>query len=338
MDSVTQIALGAAIGELVLGRKVGWRAAVAGGVLGTLPDLDVFIPLGDPVSDFTYHRSATHSVFVLALAAPVLAEAAVRLQKGMEGLRARWYVMAWLVLLTHPVLDCFTTYGTQILWPFDKTPIGWSTIFIIDPAYTLPLVIGVAAALALRRSPRLGHRLNVAGLILSTCYLGATVAAKARADDAAARAIAASDMNGAVAMTIPGPFTSMFWRIVAVDGTHYHNAYYSVWDDPSSTPVFTRHARETELLSGLSEDWATQRLRWFSRGFYRLKLRGSSVLLSDLRMGFEPHYVFTFRVGERANGRTKPLPETELMAVTRDVSGLPWVWQRIWSRDVPRKP
>ena len=338
MDSVTQIALGASIGELVLGRRIGWRAAVAGGVLGTMPDLDVFVSLGDPVSDFTYHRSATHSLFVLALAAPLIAEAAIRLQEGMQEHRARWYVMAWLVLLTHPLLDSFTTYGTQIFWPFDLTPVGWSSIFIIDPVYTVPLIIGLAAALALRRSPQLGHRLNVAGLVFSTFYLGVTLVAKARADEAAARAVAASDLAEVKVMTIAGPFTSMFWRIIAVDDTHYHNAYYSVWDDASTPPVFTSHPRGLHLLTGLEDDWATRRLQWFSKGIFRVQERGSSVIVSDLRMGFEPDYVFTFKVGERTEDRSAPVPTPERMTPKRDMSGLGWVWQRIWSQDVPPKP
>ena len=51
MDSVTQITLGAAVGEAVLGRKIGGRAMLWGAIAGTLPDLDVFVPLGDVVKD-----------------------------------------------------------------------------------------------------------------------------------------------------------------------------------------------------------------------------------------------------------------------------------------------
>ena len=49
MDSLTQIALGAAVGTAVLGRKVGARAALWGAAVATLPDLDVLFPYGDPV-------------------------------------------------------------------------------------------------------------------------------------------------------------------------------------------------------------------------------------------------------------------------------------------------
>ena len=72
MDSLTQMVLGAAVGEAVLGRRVGHKATLWGGVVATLPDLDVFIPLGDAVKDFTYHRAASHSLFILALLTPLV--------------------------------------------------------------------------------------------------------------------------------------------------------------------------------------------------------------------------------------------------------------------------
>ena len=43
MDSITQIVLGAACGEAVLGKKIGNRALLFGAIGGTIPDLDVFV-------------------------------------------------------------------------------------------------------------------------------------------------------------------------------------------------------------------------------------------------------------------------------------------------------
>lgn len=338
MDSVTQIALGAAIGELVLGRKVGWRAALAGGICGTLPDLDVFVPLGDPVSDFTYHRGISHSLFALTLATPVVAEAVIRIQKGARDQWRQWYTLVFLVLVTHPILDCFTVYGTQILWPFDTTPVGWATIFIIDPAYTLPLLIGAICALTMRRSSPTGRRINMLGLVLSSAYLAWTVSAKLEAQEAARTAAARAGLDQTQVIAMAGPFTSLFWRIVAVDGSHYHNAYYSILDPENAPLTFTSHARNMDLLEGLEDDWATRRLQWFTKGFYTLQRRGEAVVLSDLRMGFEPNYVFTFKLGTLGNPHTTPLDKPEHVSVTQDLSGLPWVWRRIWSQNVPARP
>lgn len=71
MDTVTQIALGAAVGEAVLGRQAGRKAMLWGGVCGLFPDLDILVPLGDAVRTFTYHRGPSHSLFVLAALTPI---------------------------------------------------------------------------------------------------------------------------------------------------------------------------------------------------------------------------------------------------------------------------
>ena len=168
MDSITQIALGAAVGEAVLGRKIGNKAMLWGAIAGTLPDLDVFVPLGDVVRDFTYHRSASHSLFMLALATPLLVWLINRIHPGLVEHRNRWLLLVYLAFATHVLLDSFTAYGTQIFWPVSNIPVAWSTIFIIDPLYTLPLLVGVIAALVMTRAIDRGHLVNRAGLILSS--------------------------------------------------------------------------------------------------------------------------------------------------------------------------
>src|SRR3546814_16819747 len=65
MDSLTQAVLGAGIQGAMLGRYHGRKALAAGALLATLPDLDVLIDYGDPVSGMINHRGFSHSVFIL---------------------------------------------------------------------------------------------------------------------------------------------------------------------------------------------------------------------------------------------------------------------------------
>jgi len=167
MDSLTQAILGAAVGEATLGRRLGNKALLWGAVLGTLPDLDVLYPFADPVSAFTWHRGPSHSIFVLAALTPLLVWLILKLHPQTANYRRRWYLLVLLVFGTHVLLDCFTVYGTQALWPLPLPPVGWATIFIIDPLYTLPLAVGVLAAAMLRRHPDRAWRWNLAGLALS---------------------------------------------------------------------------------------------------------------------------------------------------------------------------
>ena len=257
MDIVTQIALGAAVGEATLGRKVGWRAPVWGGLCGLLPDLDVLWPFADPISAFTWHRGYTHALAVLVLAAPVVAWAAVRIHPAARPFRRGWLLLAFLALVTHPLLDCFTVYGTQIFLPFSDLPVGWSTIFIIDPAFSVPVIFGVLAALILSRERGLGHRLNHAGLALGVAWLALTLVVKAHVDRVAGDSLPAGVTRY---LTTPSPFNAVLWRVVAMtaDG-RYLEGYYSLLDSEPRVSFVSRLDGH-ERLEPLRNEAAVARL------------------------------------------------------------------------------
>ncbi|MCP4472459.1 MAG: metal-dependent hydrolase [Gammaproteobacteria bacterium] len=336
MDSVTQIALGAAVGESVLGRRIGNRAMLWGAIAGTLPDLDVFVPLGDAVRDFTYHRSASHSLLVLLLATPLLVWLINRVHPSLRGYGARWAVMIYLVFATHVLLDSFTVYGTQIFWPIVTTPVAWATIFIIDPLYTLPLLIGVIAALLMTRTSDRGHLFNRYGLIASTIYLSWTVAAKLMVNHRFESEIEAQDIRYDKILTLPAPFNSLLWRAVIMDAGGYYEAYYSLLDGNGKIR-FSHYPSDESLLAGIEDSWPVQRLQWFSRGIYSVSLRQQDIVISDLRMGVEPHYAFNFKVAELENPHARAVAP-ELLPSIRDFSGLPVLWRRIWDDSVALDP
>ncbi len=329
MDTLTQIALGAAVGEAVMGRQIGRKALLWGGIAGTIPDLDVFVPLGNAVMDYTYHRAASHSLFVLALLTPLLVWLVNRIHPQHRDLAKRWAFMIYAVFVTHVLLDSFTTYGTQIFWPIDNTPVALSTIFIIDPLYTLPLLAGIIAALVSRN---LGRTWNSAGLILSTLYLGWTAGAKLHVDSRVADALQQQQIEHRAVFTTPAPFNSLLWRTVVMDGTGYYEGYYSLLDEDNNI-AFRHYPSDESLLAGLEEDWNTQRLQWFSKGFYSVRNVGNEVVISDLRMGYEPDYVFSFAVAELDNPHAVAIEPVHLTP-KRDWSLLEKIWARIWDSGV----
>lgn len=293
MDSVTQMVLGAAVGQAVAGRQVGRRAAVLGAVCGTLPDLDVLIPLADPVARFTYHRSWSHSVFVLTLVAPLVAWLASKASSAFAAAPRATLMAAWLALITHPLLDCFTVYGTQIWLPFSDYPVSGSTIFIIDPLYSLPLAVALLLAL-LQPDRRLARRSAIAGIAISSAYLATSVGLKYVADRRAAAAIAATDIDVRAVLSTPAPFNILLWRFVVMRDGGYCEGYFSLLDPPG-TPDFECYTSQPELADRLRGDWAYERLAWFTHGFFRLaESDDRRVIVTDLRMGVEGYYVFSF--------------------------------------------
>jgi inner membrane protein len=209
MDSLSQLVLGASIGVAVMGRRTAvWKAALWGGICGTLPDLDVFISYGDAVRDMTYHRTESHAFFYLTLAAPLIALLASKLH-GEMALFKRWCVALWLALVTHPMLDATTIYGTQLLLPFTDYPYGTGSMFIVDPLYTLPLLIGVIVALS--RKAFVGLPWNTAGLVISTVYLGWSMVAQAHVRGVVQEALAGQGVAAQSILVTPAPLSTILW-------------------------------------------------------------------------------------------------------------------------------
>ncbi|MEO0617687.1 MAG: metal-dependent hydrolase [Pseudomonadota bacterium] len=338
MDSLTQAALGATIGELVLGRRIAGKAALYGAVVATIPDLDVFVPMGGPVADFVYHRSWSHSLLVLTAISPLVAEGIRRWRGDPESWRIRWLTLVFLALFTHPLLDAFTIYGTQLLWPLSDYPFGIGSVFIIDPAFTLPLLIGLLLAMTLlRHSP---HRTRAAaiGLAVGCTYLGWTVFAQHRAAAIVATADNHPYGGAGLSLTIPSPFNSLLWRsiIMAPNGRSYAIGYDSFLDG-RRTPTFETYRTRADLLEALAGHWPADRLRAFTKGFNGVSEVSGRVSLRDLRMGVEGRYVFAFEIARMANGAPVPLPAMRIPP-TRDLSGLGRVFERILDPNVKLAP
>ncbi len=226
MDSLSQIALGAAVGVAVMGRRTAvWKAAAWGAVAGTLPDLDVLIDHGDPIRNMVLHRAETHAPFWLTLFALPFG-ALVAWLSGQRRLWRRWVLAMWAVLVTHPLLDGMTVYGTQLGLPFSNHPYGVGSVFIIDPLYTLPLLVGTAWALRSGGGGRggvgagggRGLLANAAGLLLSTAYLGWSMWAQQQATAVARSALAAQGIVAERLLVTPAPLNTLLWRVVAVQG------------------------------------------------------------------------------------------------------------------------
>ena len=326
MDSLSQLALGAAVSVAVMGRRTAvWKAALWGAVAGTLPDLDVLIDQGNAILNMVLHRGESHALFWLTLFSLPFAALVARLQ-GEWGLFRRWWLAIWLVLMTHPLLDAMTVYGTQLALPFSNYPFGVGSMFIIDPLYTLPLLVGLIWVLA-TRGGRKGLMVNGIGLLLSTAYLAWSFAAQQQVTQVARAALVQQGIVVEHLLVTPTPFNTVLWRVVAMAGDEYHEGFYSLLDAQPKI-AFDRFPRGNALAAELHSIDGAQRLMAFTKGFYKLEQRGSRLLISDLRMGQEPNYSFTFAVAER-HSPTVALAKPEQLAVTLDIPrSLDWLWRR----------
>ncbi len=331
MDSLSQLALGSALGVAVMGRRTRvWKAALWGGIAGTIPDLDALIDHGDPLRNMTFHRAESHSLLYLTLLAPALAWVVAKLHGESQHFK-HWWLALWLGLFTHPLLDWMTIYGTQLGIPFTSTPFGLGSMFIIDPLYTLPLVIGIVAALV-ARAPR-GLRWNAVGLAVSCAYLAWSAIAQWHVGTLARASLADAGIEARQLLATPAPFNTVLWRVVAMTDTGYVEGFYSFFDDNTDID-FARYDAGAELREPLRDVWGVQRMQWFTRGFYALAERDGIAYITDLRMGQEPNYVFAFAVAKRGSGLQAITPQAA--GGRGDISrGLAWTWARLRGREVP---
>ncbi|MBP6007409.1 MAG: metal-dependent hydrolase [Rhodoferax sp.] len=332
MDSVSQLALGASIGIAVMGRRTAvWKAALWGGIAGTLPDLDVLLDHGDAVLNMVLHRGHSHSLLWTSIAGALLGTCAARVH-GQWPLWRRWSLAIWLAMATHPLLDAVTVYGTQVLQPFTDEAYGVGSIFVVDPLYTLPLLLGVV--LALRRPVAYGLKWNLRLLALSTAYLAWSMVAQVWAQGQVQSALRTQGIQAQALLVTPAPLNTVLWRAVVVQGDQYLEGYYSLFD--GGRPVrWTAHPRGSDLMQTQAHHPHVQRMMRFTAGMVRLRIENGNLWLTDLRMGQEGAYVFDFDLGPRlAPGQAPPaaVQHSERPPVRES---LKWLWVRMWGADLP---
>lgn len=301
MDSVTQAALGAALGSAVAGKTLGRSALLGGALLGTLPDMDVLIDYGTAVANFSQHRGFSHSLFILLPLSVILAWLFQRWRPALS--YRRWLAFTALVLATHPVLDAFTTYGTQLFWPIGR-PVALNSIFIIDPLYTLPLLLAVSWTLW---RPRDLRAVSI-GLTLSTLYLGWTLVAQQAISSKVEPALAAEGLENAPRLVQPMPLTTLLWRVTVMAEEERLEIVTGFLDGdiPLNIERFARQPALEAVTRTLPEG---QRLIWFTRGFLDYAHSGDRLAVTDIRLGVPGAHPFTFILAE-SNGTGDPWQPT----------------------------
>ena len=331
MDSFTQIVLGAAVAAAVAPQQHRRGALLAGGGVGTLAALDV-LPLNlitdDPVARMTWHRSWSHSLIVL----PFVAWAIWAWFRSRGGRVAqsptRWFWAMQAALLTHPLLDAFTVYGTQLLWPLPMQPVMWSSVFIIDPLYTVWLLLACLVAW-FARERRVAQPALVLGLALSSLYLGLSMLAKQQVERVAERTLAAQGLADAPRFSVPMPFNILLWRVVAMTPDGFVEGERSLVADGGAMRL-RHHASDVVAMEQVRDLPAVQRLHWFNRGFMKAQAREGELVVSDLRMGAEPDYSFRFAVARKEDGGWKEIPPRQLQWPWEAGRRLGAMWNRIW--------
>ncbi len=329
MDSLTQVVLGAAVGEAILGKKVGNKALLYGAIAGTIPDLDVLLGnFTDTVTALEWHRGFSHSILFCVLVAPILGWFVNKIEKQYNLGWKPWTKLFFLGLFTHPLLDTFTSWGTQLFWPF-KTRLALNSIFVIDPFYTLPFLIFTISVLFYKRNSKIRHRLNNIGLLVSTSYLVLTLVVKIIVEKRFKEALENQKIDYTQISTRPSPLNIILWNANIDTPNEYLIADYSFFDtQPIRFKSFLKQRKQSEHLLEYPN---TKRLLAISKGWYIIEKKDKYWVFNDLRFGLIPRkddkHFFSFSYSLQENNNK--LLVTEVPKTKRDAQSL---MKKLWLR------
>jgi inner membrane protein len=290
VDPLTHGLLGATIGQAAFGRRLGWRGVVAGGTAAMVPDLDMVMNATGPMGEWLYHRSITHALWFAPVLALLLGQATAARGRGEgDGGRRTWTLLFLLTLLSHPLLDWCTSYGTQLLAPFSNRRFALDAVAIIDPAYSLALLAALLVG-AWRGVRSAGVRSAAAAVLgLTTAYLVYGLGLNGAAEAEARAELAAEGAHGAEVRAYPTLLQLYLRRIVARDGDEVRVGWLSLWS-PRTIEWQRFKAARDPLVTAARQTEEGRLLEWFAMGQTAAALHGSTagtvVEIDDLRYGF----------------------------------------------------
>lgn len=290
MDSLSHIVLGAAIGEAVLGKKVGKKAMLWGALGASLPDADVFFTsCYHPVDALFVHRGITHSFLFAFLVPPLLGWIFSKFNWKGQATFKEWTILYYITVLSHPLLDSCTMYGTGVLEPFSNYRAQFTCLFIIEPLYTLPLLIGFIALLRLKNDSVKRMFWVKFGLWSSTLFLLLAIGNKFLIEKIFSDSLQKQNIEHSGLISSPTPFNTVLWNAFAKDTNGYWVGFYSHLDQTKDVQ-FSFVPRNDSLAGDLIHNVMVQKLVRFSNGYYCFTVCDNELRFNDLRFAFSGEF------------------------------------------------
>ena len=268
MDSLTQATLGAAVGEIILGKKIGNKGALLGAIIGTLPDLDIVLyPIYSELARISIHRGYSHSIIASIIMPILLCLIIKRIRWFKEVAVFRLWFIGFLIWFTHILLDACTTYGTQLYLPFSDQRISWDIVSIVDPYYTVPLLLGVLVSVSLFRKKTNRAIATYVGILISSVYLIISAFLKIEAEKDFVAIFSEQGIAYNEMLTVPFDFGVNNWYAVARgDSGLFMYRYDELKSHEGNIEFFPFNDHLLENVDPFIAD----RLIWFSQGFYSI--------------------------------------------------------------------
>jgi inner membrane protein len=292
MDPLSQGLLGAAAPKSVAPPEHARIAALLGFLAGMAPDLDVLIRSStDPLLFLEYHRQFTHALVFIPLGGFICGWILHQLLGKRRDLSLQRSVLyCTLGYATHALLDACTTYGTQLFWPFSDARFAWNTVSVIDPLFTLPILVLITISV-LRRNTILAR----VALAWAITYPLVGMIQRDRAETLGWELADSRGHQPASLEAKPSFGNLVLWKIVYEYDNHYYVDAVRVFNDGKvyigdSVPKLDLE-RDFPWLDHQSQQARDiERFRWFSNGYVALD-PGHPHRITDIRYSMLPNQV-----------------------------------------------
>jgi inner membrane protein len=300
MDPLSQACLGASLSQSFANRSKQRSALLIGALAGMAPDLDVLIRSPDnPILFLEFHRQFTHSLIFIPVGALLCALFFYAVMRS-KWFQNKWpaarlsffqvYLFSFLAYATHGLLDACTSYGTQLFWPFSSERVAWNIVSIIDPLFTLPVLILVLLG-AYRKNVHYA-RLAFAYAII---FLSLGMIQHQRAEQAVFQ-LAQQRGHQVERLQVKPSFANRHvWKLIyEYDGRYYVDAVRLLWNSEYITGTSIQKLdvkRDFPWLPADSQQAKDiERFRWFSDDYLAVSQRNPNLIM-DVRYSFIPNRI-----------------------------------------------
>jgi inner membrane protein len=285
MDSITHIALGACIGEVFLGKKLGKRAMLWGALAQSAPDIDFVASFWmHTADDLLAHRGFTHSIVFAILITPLFALLADRWHRPHDTSLKRFILFFGVEIFGHLFLDGFNNYGTGWLEPFTHQRFSFNAVYVADPLFSIWIVAGTLMMIFMKNDHR--HRVKIVrySISLSCLYLMFCIINKVNIDRQVRHAFERQNIPAKQYFTTPTALNNFLWYVVAGNDSGFYVGFRSILDRTDSVR-FTYFPRNEHLLDSVDDREEVAKLKRFSQGFYTVEKSHDTLVMNDLRFG-----------------------------------------------------
>jgi inner membrane protein len=220
-----------------------------------------------------FHRGFMHSFLFAILGCFVFGWITFKLYNSGKRIGTTtqndWVQLFFWSIFTHPILDSFTPYGTQLFTPFSDYRVAFNTIAVADPAYTIPFLLCMIILMFFNRKRSRRTWWLKAGIVVSSVYLGFTVMNKIYMDSVFKKSFEKEGIAFHRFSTQPTILNNMLWYGIAESDDQYYVSYYSLFDSKTYTSQILPIPKTHHILD--MSDPNLRLLPWFSNGYYNLK-------------------------------------------------------------------